>query len=298
MLTKDACRRLFVAIFVGLSFGAVHPAAAQDEDTSKAIKAEVFIKDRKATARKTTARYRPAVKTSTDAAAAVPPPGMTFAQVGMTFWRFRRSTAADKTKELVEEEDGAVEYTLERIEEGTPLAPGQLVRLSIESLSRAGYLYVIDREQYADGSLGEPVLVFPTQKTRDANYVKPGRLIYIPPAGKFRIKPSEGPKPHVGELVTIIVASEPLIDPEQLGPRSIKLPRQQVESWEKQWGGTASRFELADGAGAIMTEKEQAAGANAATEFTQDDPVPQTVYRLALKAEKPILFSVPMKFRR
>jgi len=298
MLT-NAFRKLLVAIFVGLSFGAAHPASAQDEDTSKAIKAEVFIKDRKAAARKTTFRYRPAVKTSIDAAATVPPPGTTFAQVGVTFWRFRPSTAADRTKELVEDEDGAVEWTLERIEEGTPLAPGQRVRLSIESLSRAGYLYVIDREQYADGSLGEPILIFPTQKTRDANYVKPGRLIYIPSAsGKFRIKPSEGPKPHVGELVTIIVASKPLMDPEQFGSRSIKLPRQQVESWEKQWGVAMTRFEMADGAGAIMTEKEQVAGANAATELTQDDPVPQTVYRLAIKPENPILLRVPMKFRR
>lgn len=299
MLTNDAFRKLLVAIVVGLSFGAAHPAAAQDEDNSKAIKAEVFIKDRKATARKTNFRYRPAAKTSIDVAAAVPPPGMAFAQMGVTFWRFRRSTAADKTKELVDDEEGAIEWTLERIEEGTPLAPGQRVRLSIESLSRAGYLYVIDREQYADGSLGEPVLIFPTQKTRDANYVKPGRLIYIPSAsGKFRIKPSEGTKAHVGELVTIIVASEPLIDPEQLGPRSIKLPRQQIESWEKQWGVATTRFEMADGAGASMTEKEQAAGTNAATELTQDDPVPQTVYRLTIKPENAILFSVPMKFRR
>src|ERR1044072_2842906 len=171
--------KLLVAIFVGLLFAVAHPAAAQDEDNSKAIKAEVFIKDRKAAARRQTARYRPAVKTSADVAAAVPPPGVTFAQVGVTFWRFRRSTATDKTKELVEDEDGPVEWTLERIEEGTPLAPGQRVRLSIESLSRAGYLYVIDREQYADGSLGEPVLIFPPQKTHHANYVKPVRRIYI-----------------------------------------------------------------------------------------------------------------------
>lgn len=299
MLTNDVHRKLLVAIAVCLSVGAGHTAAAQDEDASKAIKAEVFIKDRKPAPRKSTIRYRPAVKVPIDPNVAVPPPGMTFAQVGVTFWRFRRSTAADKTKELVEDEDGAVEWTLERIEEGTLLAPGQRVRLSIESLSRAGYLYVINREQYADGSLGEPVLIFPTQKTRDANHVKPGRLIYIPSAsGKFRIKPSEGAKPHVGELITIIVASEPLIDPEQLGPRSIRLPRQQVEGWEKQWGVATTRFEMADGAGATMTEKEQAAGANATTELTQDDPVPQTVYRLAIKPENPIVFSVPMKFRR
>jgi hypothetical protein len=299
MFKDDILRKLWLAICICLSLGAAHTVAAQDEDTSKAIKAEVFIKDRKPALRKSTVRYRPVVKQSTDPNIAVPPAGMTFAQVGVTFWRFRRTTTTDKTKELVEDEEGAIEWTLERIEEGTPLAPGQRVRFSIESLSRTGYLYVIDREQYADGSLGEPKLIFPTQRTRDANYVKPGRLIYIPSAsGKFRIKPSEGTKPHVGELITIIVTAEPLIDPEQLGPRSITLPRPQVESWEKQWGAGPARFEMTDGAGTIMTEKEQAAGVNAATELTQDDPVPQTVYRLTVKAENPIVFSVPMKFRR
>ena len=98
--------------------------------------------------------------------------------------------------------------------------------------------------------------------------------------------------------MTIIVAAEPLIDPEQLGPRSIRLPRQQVESWEKQWGVATTRFEMTDGVGTVMTEKEQAAGANAATELTQDDPVPQTVYRLAIKPDNPIVISVPMRFRR
>src|ERR1044072_2850564 len=219
--------------------------------------------------------------------------------VGVTLWRLRAASRNDSGERLIVHDNNASsEWIPERIAANTKLAQGDRLRISVEAV-RAGYLYVIDREQYADGSLGEPGLIFPTQKTRDANYVKPGRLIYIPSAsGKFRIKPSEGPKQHVGELVTMIVASEPLIDPEQLGPRSIKLPRQQVESWEKEWGVATTRFEMADGAGAAMTEKEQAAGANAATEFTQDDPVPQTVYRVAIKPEKPILVSVPMKFRR
>jgi hypothetical protein len=301
MFTNDAFRKLLVAIFVGLSFAAGYTATAQDEDESKAIKAEVFIKDRptKPAARRSTVRYRPAVKIATDPNSDVPPRGMSFAQVGVTFWRFRPATAADKTKELVEDEEGSLEWTLERIEEGTPLAPGQRVRLSVESLTRTGYLYVIDREQYADGTLGDPVLIFPTQKTRDVNYVKPGRLVYLPSAsGKFRIKPSDGPKPHVGELITVIISKEPLVAADQLGPRSIKLPRQQVETWEKQWGVATTRFEMTDGAGTIMTEKEQAAGTNVTTELTQDDPVPQTVYRLVIKPENPFLFSVPMKFRR
>lgn len=301
MLKKRASEIILTGIVVILPLAGPVTAKAQDEDESKAIKAEVFIKDRAATPKKTpsTAKYKAGAK-SPDAANATPPPGTTFAQVGVTFWRFRRSTAGDKTKELVEEEEGGPsEWTLERIEEGTPLLPGQRVRLSIESLSRAGYLYVIDREQYADGSLGDPVLIFPTQKSRDANQVKAGRLIYIPSAtGKFRIKPSEGPKVHVGELVTILVSSQPLIDPAQLGAKAIKLPREQVESWEKQWGAKATRFELAGGAGQTMTEKEQAAGTSSSQELTRDDPAPQTVYRLAIKPNDPIIVSVPLRFRR
>jgi hypothetical protein len=42
-----------------------------------------------------------------------------FAQVGVTLWRFRPSTSGDKTKELVEEEEGSerTEWSLERMEE-------------------------------------------------------------------------------------------------------------------------------------------------------------------------------------
>ncbi|PYS58950.1 MAG: hypothetical protein DMF76_17890 [Acidobacteria bacterium] len=294
MLTKRLL--LLLVLFVCLA-GALE-VAAQDEDSSKAIKAEEFIKDRPGTTKKSSAaRYKPAAKSPTTGAADTPPPGTTFAQLGVTFWRFRRSLVGDRTKELVEEEEG--DWTLERIEEGTPLATGQMVRLSIESLSRAGYLYVIDREQYADGTTGDPILIFPKQKTRDANFVKAGRLIYIPStSGKFRIKPSESSKVHVGEIVTILVSPEPLIDPAQLGPKSIKLARQQVELWEKRWGASATRFEMQGGAGQTMTEKEQAAGTDGSPELTKDDPAPQTVYRVAIKPANPIVVSVPLKFRK
>jgi hypothetical protein len=281
--------------------GLAGAALAQQEDEEKSIKAEVFIKDRPAAPKKTrsAARYRTGSKSPNDIAS-TPPVGTSFAEIGVTFWRFRPATTADKTKELVEEEgSAATEWTLERIEEGTPLAPGQRVRISIESLTRSGYLYVVDREQYADGTLGDPVLIFPTKKTFDRNYVRAGRLINIPSGtGRFNIKPSDGPKIHVGELLTLLVSSQPLIDPNQLQAKAIKLPREKVEAWEKQWGARTTKFELEGGAGLAMTEKEQAARINDAQELTQDDPVPQTVYRLAIKTNDSILLNVPLKFRR
>ena len=301
MLTERTEKIVLSGLVLLLCLAGPYTARAQEEDSSKAIKAEQFIKERPAAPKRnpSSAKYKAGPK-SPDAANATPPPGTTFVQVGVTFWRFRRSTAGDKTKELVEEDEGGpAEWTLERIEEGTPLLPGQRVRLSIESLSRSGYLYVIDREQYADGTLGDPVLIFPTQKSRDTTQVKAGRLIYIPSAtGKFRIKPSDGPKVHIGEVVTILVSSQPLIDPEQLGAKALKLPREQVESWEKQWGAKVTKFEMAGGAGQTMTEKEQAAGANSSQQLTQDDPAPQTVYRVAIKPNDPVIVSVPLRFRK
>ena len=299
MSSQRLAKLILSGMVCSLMLAGAYQANAQEEDESKAIKAEVFIKDRPASPKRTRATGRYKLGAKSNAPNDGPPPGTSFAQVGVTFWRFRPATATDKTKELVEEDNSAPsEWTLERIEEGTPLLPGQRVRFSIESLSRSGYLYVIDREQYADGTLGDPVLLFPTQRTRDANFVKAGRLVYIPSAsGKFRIKPSEGPKLHVGELVTILVSEKQLVAPEQLGAKAIKLPREQIASWEKQWGAKAARFELEGGAGQAMTEKEQAAGVDTSPELTQDDPVPQTVYRMAIKPENPLVLSVPLKFR-
>jgi len=293
--------KFVVAIFAFLICLAGASVAPAKEDEEKSIKAEVFIKDRPAapTRNPSAGKYKPAAKATTQDAA-TPPPGSNFVQVGVTMWRFRPTKTGDQTKELVEEDEaGPTEWTLERIEDGTPLAPGQRVRLSVESLNRTGFLYVIDREQYADGTLGDPMLIFPTQKSRDANYVQPGRLTYIPSAtGKFRIKPTEGPKVHVGEVVTILVSARQLINPDQLGPKGLKLTRQQVELWEKQWGARATRFDFDGGAGQAMTEKEQAAAANNAPALTQNDPKPQTVYRVAIKPENPVVVSVPLKFRQ
>lgn len=295
-------KRVVLILVLALGVGSVCSISAQDEDESKAIKAAIFIKKRPAkpatTKPPSSGRYRPAVKSKTTAII-TPPTGKTFAELGLTFWRFRKSTVADKTKELVEDDDTPTEWTLERIEDGTPLTPGQKVRFSVESLSRDGYLYVINREQYADGALGDPVLVFPNKNSAGANQVQAGRLIYIPSAtGKFTIKPSDNPKLHVGEAVTILVSAKPLIADERLVSRSLKLSREQVEGWEKQWTASSTKFELVGGNGQAMTQKEQTAATDMAEFLTQDDPVPQTVYRLVIRPEDPLILTVFLKFSK
>jgi Domain of unknown function (DUF4384) len=283
--------------------GALATVLAQDEEGSKGIKAEEFIENRsKPGGRKITTARKPTYKTPQRAIDAIPPPGKIFAQVGVTIWRFRPATSRDKTKELVEEEGDSSpsQWALERIEEGTLLTPGQKVRLSIESLSRDGYLYVINREEYADGSLGDARLIFPTKLTPDgANRVKAGKMVYIPRAPRyFRIKPSSSSKGHVGEMITVLVASKPLIDPNELSQTSIKLSPEQIEAWEKQWTAQPTKFEMEGGAGQTMTEKEQSAASAQGEVLTQDDPVPQTIFRLAIKPDDALLIRLPLRFTK
>lgn len=292
-------RKTLVSVLVVIGLGSFCAVSAQDEDEDKEVKAQIFINSRQRRKSGNNARYRRVSKTTVkgiDLSAKDP----SLAQIGLTIWRFRPTQANDKTKEIVVEEDEKPsEWTLERVEEGTSLAPGQRIRLSIESLSRDGYLYVIDREEYADGTLGDPVLVFPTQNTAAANYVQAGRLVYLPSAtSRFKIKPSASAKEHVAEVLTIIVAPKPLVNADKLGKGSTRLQRVQVESWLKQWETSVLKFEMNGGAGQVMTPVEQSAAQQDSVLLTQEDPAPQTVFRLAAKPGNPLLITVPLKFAK
>lgn len=301
MATNMLIRPLLLSILL-VSTGSAASLSAQDEVGSKGIKAEEFISNRpaKPATRRAAPARKPTYKTSQVVPTIVAPPGKEFAQVGLTLWRFRPATATDKTKELVEEDGDtpSTEWSLERIEEGTLLAPGQRIRLSVESLSRSGYLYVINREEYADGSFGDARLIFPTRRTPEgANNVKAGKMIFIPPLPRyFRIKPSSSPKGHVAEVLTLIVAPQLLIDPSQLANTALTLTKEQVESWEKQENSAPTKFEMEGGAGQVMTEKEQASVSANAAALTQDDPPPQTIYRLIVKPNDVLLVRLPLRF--
>ena len=136
--------------------------------------------------------------------------------------------------------------------------------MSVEA-ARAGYLYVIDREQYADGSLGDPYLIFPTTRTNGGNNeVRAGHIIEIPTQDDrppfFTLKPSRSAQ--VSELISVLVSPTPL-EGLEIGASAQKLPAEQVATWEKSWGGTIGRLEMQNGAGKTWTRQEKEAGADA-----------------------------------
>lgn len=223
------------------------------------------------------------------------------AEVGLTFWRLRPSLDSDGGARMLIMDGGRnAPWTPERIEIDQLLDLGDRVRMSIES-PKAGFLYVIDREQYSDGTLGDPMLIFPTLRTRGGNNrVAPGMLIDIPgqdDSPPFFTLRSNNPK-YIGELLTIIVATSPLHNLAITnGP--LALANGQVKQWEKMWSSQTERFDLDGGVGSVWTAAEKAASmAGGARTLTQDEPVPQTVYRVAMRAANGFIVTVPLQRRR
>jgi hypothetical protein len=192
-----------------------------------------------------------------------------------------------------------VSYVPQRIEAETKLVEGQQVRLSIEA-ARTGYVYVINREEYRDGTFSEPYLIFPTDRTyRRDNQVAVGRVIEVPSQLDlppcFTLRPSR--PDQVGESVSVLVTAQPLKLPKPLEPDPITLPWSLFVEWERTCGQRIGRFELESGRGQAWTAAERDAGNDSARKLTQDEPYPQSLYyRAGAKAGEPVLVTIPLRY--
>jgi Domain of unknown function (DUF4384) len=223
------------------------------------------------------------------------------AVIGVTIWRLRQAKASDEGERMfVHEGSGSVGWVPERVAAGAGLSEGDRVRLSIEA-ARSGYLYVIDREQYADGTLGEPYLIFPTTRTlRGDNQVKAGRLVDIPAQEDappyFTLRRSRADQ--VGELLTVIVTKEPL-EEVRPGAQAQRLSAERVAMWERTWGSQVGRLELSGGVGRAWTKEEKEAGASAERLLKAAAPAPQTLYYSPrVTPDEPLLIKVQLQYRR
>jgi hypothetical protein len=302
-----------VIAFVGLIFNPIVCAQdpAQEEDARRLWDSE-FLKKRaeaktpapvrkpigyRRVAAKKPAPAKPDTPAKPDALDAKPAiEAVEGEMVGVTIWRLRATKAADaQESRLLLEEDEKSEWTLERVESETVFAPGDRVRLSIES-PRNGYLYVIDREQYTDGTMSDPYLIFPTLRNRNGdNSVKAGKVIELPGKTAFRLSPLRDD--YAGEALTVLVTSEPLADV-TVGPRMVKLDPALVARWEKQWNASIERFELIGGAGKTYTKAEREAGQDGSRALTQQDELPQTLYRVVAARNAPLWINVPLRIKK
>ncbi|MGZ8844115.1 MAG: DUF4384 domain-containing protein, partial [Pyrinomonadaceae bacterium] len=290
MITKKIVSQLLILFSCGISAGVVIAYPQQnDEESSRQIVLDRFNKARpfsEATGGMGSGPAKPAMKPPvyrrTGARLAGPRRGTPATEeIGITVWRLRPSRSNDEGgRVLVLDGLKQAQYTPERIEADTPLNIGDRVRITVES-PRPGYLYIIDREQYADGALGEPMLIFPTKQTRGGdNRVMPGRLIDIPAQedqySYFTAQPAGDRRDQVAEVLTVILTPQPL--PLTIGNQPLKVTPAQVSEWQKLWGGAVEVLELVGGAGRTWTNEEKMASAANGRQLTQTGPSPQTVY--------------------
>jgi hypothetical protein len=217
--------------------------------------------------------------------------------VGVTLWRLRPANRSDSGERLIVHEDDAVkEWLPERISANTRLVQGDRLRISVEAV-RSGYLYVIDREQYADGTLGEPYLIFPTTRTSAGdNKVAVGRLLEIPAQDDsppfFTMKKSR--PDHVAEVLSVLVTPTPL-EGVQITDKAQKLSEAQLASWEKNWGGSVGRLEMTT-QGQTWTKEEKDANTRA---LTASAPAPQLLfYRPSMKSTEALFVKLRLNYRR
>ena len=215
------------------------------------------------------------------------------AVVGVTIWRLRPSKKTDdeEVRQIIHQQG---EWTPERVTAGSPLTEGARVQLTIES-PRSGYLYVFNREIYADKTFGDPYLIFPTLNLNGGdNRVSAGRVVEIPSAEDkppfYTLKRSR--ENHNGEGLTIIVTDKPLTDL-TIGRNALKIPAEQFNSYEKRWGALTQQLELEGGSGSAMNKAEKASRSENKV-LTQDDSLPQTIYRVLVKPNQPLLVTIPL----
>ncbi len=237
-------------------------------------------------------RYRPVAKAGST-------PSADLADVGITFWRLRPARPEDDPETRLLTLDDAtgeeVEQIAERIEAGTPLKPGERVRLSVE-VPRSGYLYVFDREQFSGNRVGAATLIYPNFQTSPGdNAVSAGRLIEIPGRNdrinSFKLVRSGSS--HVGEMLVVLVTPDPLYVPGADSRKAPVVEESRLLEWQKKYGSVMEHLEMNGGAGTAMTVAEIKSGADAKV-LTQDDPQPQSIYRVKAKPGEPIVVALPL----
>jgi hypothetical protein len=263
----------------------------QTQDRQRKFVPDDFINSRKegrkSAVRKPRRTYRLASKPAAAARSA------NFTQLGITIWRLRPARDGDSDRRaLVREKKGAT-LAAERVESDGMFRKGDYVRLSVES-PRSGYLYVIDRDLFADGTTGEPMLIFPWSGSD--NQLFPGRLIDIPDQEDdpsyftARLTGSN----QVGELVTFLVTTKPLEVP--IADKPSRIDPKDLIDWERSWGGLTEWYELENGAGELWTKVEQAAARKGSRRLTRDDPAPQTIYRVFPSDSRGMLVTLVLRY--
>lgn len=287
---------IFFTVTILLSIGLFRTEAQTDKQqiATRNLWNEAFTKQRPAPKKPLPVKTGKATPSSKEVAIM----GDSF--IGVTLWHMRKSVASDpvRFRGLVHPgSDGDVdEWTPERSPFEKPVPAGDYVRLSIES-AKKGYLYVIDRDVYADGTESPADLIFPTTRLRKAdNAVEPGTPVEIPDADDkppvFRMERTRMAQTSVRLIV--VVSPAPIAEV-KVGRNAQRLPEDVVTAWQKRWGVCAQGLDATEDAGRVYTPKEQAAAKEHGVVLTEADPLPMTLFHCDNKKAEAMMIAAQIK---
>jgi hypothetical protein len=220
--------------------------------------------------------------------------------IGLTIWEMRESRNGVERRSFKLKKPNGQNVVLRPFRLGSEgqLIAGRSYVFSIES-ARTGYLYIIDREQYANGALGDPLLLFPTKEARNGIYkVTAGDVVEVPDQKNETayFEATKNGQDHTGEALTIIVSSEPLVDASKLKEEPIMLDPDEVQKWDRQWATKTLWAENAEAIGRPYTEAEGHAGGDPNFKLKENDPLPQRLYQLGAKGGAPLIVTVTLRY--
>lgn len=326
MISLSRTRVLVLCFLSLISLGVLLTASAipaqQQEEGSKGIKSEEVVpraKGRSGGPASQGSRRNQTYTSNIKRPVAGPPKGEEDVRLGLTIFRYEPRGAVYRSRG-----EGTKDILMEGTEEAptpsneladwngadwtraTPneqFAVGQAVRLHFEPLTKAGYLYIVHQELYADGAAVTAKLLFPTLRTNKGNnLVQPNADLWIPRApAYFRIKPSQSNKTHVGELLTVVLRAEA---PNEILRQSLKdgpllLEADVLKRLFAGAKGAIIRMNLNGSEGQKQTTREMSKdiGMEGDEALTEDDPLPQTIYETRRQAGQPVIFRIPLKFK-
>ncbi len=284
----------YISIVCALAFALALPATAQD--ATRHIWDTGFLAPKtEKTAKTQNSKPRYTVLTPTVPFKNVDPSTV----IGITLWRLRKSKPGDSGERLLEHKGSKpVDFEPRRVSARTVFNKNDKVRITVET-AREGYLYIIDREKYRNGSVGEPYLIFPMTTIRGGeNHVLPGQIVELPAQDDDppyfdmgRSRPDQ-----VGEELTLLLSSTPLKDIEAKEDRQ-RLSPEQCAQLEKEARVNAGMAEAAAGQGIVWSKEEKNAGQNPALGLSAAAPLPQTLfYSPDAGAQKPTIVNLVLNY--
>jgi len=223
--------------------------------------------------------------------------------LGMNLWHMRLADPASPVKirgleHKSLDKTGVRDWTPERMTLDDAIAEGELLRLSFESAS-VGYLYVIDRDVYKNGTKSAPTLRFPTKQLLGGdNQVGPGETIQIP-------NPKDRPSAftvaltrtdQTGIQVTLILSPKPL--PEIIVPeKALPLSEALVARYEQQYGTGVQMVEDKSMTKLVATLAENAAASDPSRKLAEKDPLPITLFHRAGHPGDPMLATAVIRVK-